>query len=80
MTDYAALIVAGGLDGHGIYYFVPSLVKHFSTARINVLIAPRPHLRLAGNLACPGATAAELSSSVARMDEAWQSVATLAGS
>lgn len=50
MTDYAALIVAGGLDGHGIYYFVPSLVKHFSTARINVLIAPRPHLRLAGNL------------------------------
>jgi hypothetical protein len=35
---------------------------------------------ISGILACPGATAAELSSSVARMDEAWQSVATLAGS
>ncbi len=50
MTDYAALIAAGGLDGHGIYYFVPSLLKHFSTGQINALIAPRPHLSLAGNL------------------------------
>jgi dienelactone hydrolase len=50
MTDYEALIAAGGLDGHGIYYYVPSLLKHFSTARINTLIAPRPHLSLAGNL------------------------------
>jgi dienelactone hydrolase len=49
MTDYAALIARGGLDGHGIYYYVPGLLKHFSTARINALIAPRPHLSLAGD-------------------------------
>jgi dienelactone hydrolase len=49
MTDYEALITAGGLDGHGIYYYVPSLLKHFSASQINALIAPRPHLSLAGN-------------------------------
>jgi len=37
------------LDGHGVYYFVPSLLKHFDTASINSLIAPRAHLALAGN-------------------------------
>ena len=37
------------LDGHGLYYFVPSLLKRFDTASINALIAPRPHLSLAGN-------------------------------
>lgn len=49
LTDYQALIETGGLDGHGIYYFVPGLLRHFSTAEINALIAPRPHLSLAGN-------------------------------
>jgi dienelactone hydrolase len=49
LTDYEALIQARGLDGHGIYYYVPSLLKRFSTAEINALIAPRPHLGLAGN-------------------------------
>lgn len=49
MTDYAALIDRNGLDEHGIYYYVPGLLKHFSTARINALIAPRPHLSLAGD-------------------------------
>jgi dienelactone hydrolase len=48
LTDFQALIDAGGLDGHGIYYYVPSLLKHFTTAQINALIAPRPHLALAG--------------------------------
>ncbi|HLH72395.1 MAG TPA: alpha/beta hydrolase, partial [Chloroflexota bacterium] len=38
-----------GLDGHGVYYYVPRLLQHFSTAEINALIAPRPHLSLAGN-------------------------------
>jgi hypothetical protein len=50
MTDFEALSAAGGLDGHGIYYYVPALLKHFSTSQINALIAPRPHLSLAGNL------------------------------
>lgn len=49
LTDYHALIAAQGLDGHGIYYYVPRLLKHFTTAQINALIAPRPHLALAGN-------------------------------
>jgi dienelactone hydrolase len=49
LTDYEALIAARGLDGHGIYYYVPNLLKHFSTSDINALIAPRPHLALAGN-------------------------------
>ncbi len=48
LTDYEALIESGGLDEHGIYYYVPGLLQHFSTAEINALIAPRPHLSLAG--------------------------------
>ena len=48
LTDYHALIDARGLDGHGIYYYVPSLLKHFTTAQINALVAPRAHLSLAG--------------------------------
>ncbi|NLX08441.1 MAG: alpha/beta hydrolase [Chloroflexi bacterium] len=49
LTDFDALIESGGLDGHGIYYYVPRLLNHFTTAQINALIAPRPHLGLAGN-------------------------------
>jgi dienelactone hydrolase len=49
LTDFHALIDRRGLDGHGIYYYVPNLLKHFTTADINALIAPRPHLSLAGN-------------------------------
>jgi len=49
LTDFHTLIETRGLDGHGIYYYVPSLVKHFTTADINALIAPRAHLSLAGN-------------------------------
>ena len=49
LTDFHALIQTNGLDGHGIYYYVPGLLKHFTTAQINALISPRPHLALAGN-------------------------------
>jgi dienelactone hydrolase len=48
LSDFHALIARRGLDGHGLYYYVPGLLKHFSTAGINALIAPRPHLSLAG--------------------------------
>jgi len=48
LTDFQALIEAGHLDGHGVYYFVPSLLKHFTTSQINELIVPRPHLAIAG--------------------------------
>ncbi len=50
LTDFQALIETNGLKGHGIYYYVPSLLKRFTTAQINALIAPRAHLSLAGNL------------------------------
>jgi dienelactone hydrolase len=50
LTDFHTLVETGDLDGHAIYYYVPSLLKHFTTAQINALIAPRPHLGLAGNL------------------------------
>jgi len=49
LTDFQALIDSRGLDGHGIYYYVPNLLNHFTTAQINALIAPRAHLSLAGN-------------------------------
>lgn len=48
LTEYHALIRSGGLDRHGVYYYVPGLLNHFTTSQINALIAPRPHLGLAG--------------------------------
>ena len=48
LTDFDALVEERGLNGHGIYYYVPGLLKRFGTADINALIAPRPHLSLAG--------------------------------
>ena len=48
MTDFDALIEANGLDEHGIYYYVPGLLCHFTTAEINSLICPRWHLSLNG--------------------------------
>ena len=49
LTDFDALIENDGLDLHGVYYYVPSLLKHFSTSDINALIAPRAHLSIAGS-------------------------------
>ncbi|MBN1400474.1 MAG: acetylxylan esterase [Anaerolineae bacterium] len=49
LTDFEELIRTRGLDGHGIYYYVPGLLKHFTTSQINNLIAPRAHLAIAGN-------------------------------
>ena len=48
LTDYEELIKTHGLKQHGIYYYVPSLLKHFQTAEINELIVPRPHLSVNG--------------------------------
>jgi dienelactone hydrolase len=48
LTDYESLIAANGLSGHGIYYFVPSLLKQFDTTGVNELIVPRPHLSVNG--------------------------------
>ena len=48
LTDFHALIDAKGVNGHGLYYYVPSLLKHFTTTDINALVIPRAHLSLAG--------------------------------
>ncbi|UFH57000.1 dienelactone hydrolase family protein [Spirosoma sp. KNUC1025] len=48
LTDYQSLIEAKGLGLHGIYYYVPDLLTHFTTSSINGLISPRPHFSLAG--------------------------------
>jgi hypothetical protein len=48
LTDYEALIKIHNLKGHGLYYFVPGLLKHFQAHDINELIVPRPHLSLNG--------------------------------
>jgi hypothetical protein len=48
LTDYEELIRTHGLKEHGIYYYVPSLLKHFQTADINELIVPRARLSVNG--------------------------------
>lgn len=48
LTDYESLIEHHGLSGHGLYYFVPSLLKHFDTFQINELTVPRAHLSVNG--------------------------------
>lgn len=48
LTDFDSLIAAKGLGLHGVYYYVPRLLQHFTTSQINALIAPRPHLGIVG--------------------------------
>lgn len=49
MTDFQELEERQLLSAHGLYYYVPDLLNHFTTASINELIAPRPHLSLNGD-------------------------------
>jgi pimeloyl-ACP methyl ester carboxylesterase len=48
LTDFQALLDTNALEAHGLYYYVPGLLKHFSAGDINALIAPRAHLSLNG--------------------------------
>ncbi len=48
LTEFHTLLKKKALSLHGVYYFVPDLLNHFTTAQINALIAPRAHLGLAG--------------------------------
>lgn len=48
LTDFEELIKINNLRGHGIYYYVPNLLKRFQTHQINELSVPRPHLSLNG--------------------------------
>ncbi len=48
LTRYQDLIATGGLRHHGIYYFVPGMLRQFDTESVIALAAPRPLLCLTG--------------------------------
>jgi len=48
-TRYKELIEQRALRAHGIYYFVPGMLKHFDSEVVMALIAPRPFLALTGD-------------------------------
>ncbi len=50
LTDFEELIRTHALQEHAIFYYVPSLLKHFQTADINELIVPRARLSVNGRL------------------------------
>lgn len=47
-SEFADMIRDRVLDDHGVYHFVPGLLKQFTAADIGSLIAPRPRLSLSG--------------------------------
>jgi dienelactone hydrolase len=49
LTRYQDLIAEQKLKYHGIYYYVPGILKHFDTEAIISLIAPRPILFMTGD-------------------------------
>ena len=49
LTRYQELIAEQKLKYHGIYYYVPGILKHFDTEAIISLIAPRPVLFMTGD-------------------------------
>ncbi len=49
LTRYHDLLRARALRRHGIYYFVPGILRHFDSEAIVSLIAPRPLLTLTGD-------------------------------
>lgn len=49
MTRYQDLIRAGSLKEHGIYYFVPDMLRHFDTEAVIACAAPRPILFMTGD-------------------------------
>ena len=49
LTRYADLIATRALSAHGLYYFVPGILRHFDTEALLALIAPRPFLALTGD-------------------------------
>jgi dienelactone hydrolase len=49
LTDYTSLLAHGREACHGVYYYVPGLLKHFETADIVRLICSRAFLSLNGD-------------------------------
>jgi dienelactone hydrolase len=50
LSDYQSLMETHGVSMHGVYFYVPSLLKHFTLGQVNALTAPRAHLAFAGKL------------------------------
>ncbi len=51
LTRYQNLISHGSVSSHGIYYYVPNMLKEgIDTESVVGLIAPRPHLTLTGDM------------------------------
>ena len=50
LTRYQNLIREEGLHYHGIYYFVPGMLRDFDTEAVVALAAPRPMLFLSGEM------------------------------
>jgi dienelactone hydrolase len=48
LTTYRALIEADALNRHGIYFYVPGILRSADVGEIVSLIAPRPFLSLSG--------------------------------
>jgi dienelactone hydrolase len=49
LTDFDSLIEHNGIKRHSLYYYVPGLLKHFSSPDINAMIAPRPRISVNGS-------------------------------
>ncbi len=49
LTHYQTLIANGELGAHGIYYFVPGMLRHFDSEAVLALVAPRPMITLTGD-------------------------------
>lgn len=50
LTRYQDLVLNEGLKYHGIYYFIPGMLRHFDTEAVVALAAPRPMLFMTGDL------------------------------
>jgi dienelactone hydrolase len=49
MTRYRELIERGMLKAHGVYYFVPGMLRHFDSEAVIACAAPRPMLFMTGD-------------------------------
>ena len=49
LTRYQDLLASGHINAHGIYYFVPGLLRHLDTEAIVALAAPTALLTLSGD-------------------------------
>ena len=73
LTRYQDLIATGGLQHHGIYYFVPGMLRHFDTEAVVACIAPRALLCLNGDRDA-GSPVAGLAEIARRASPAWMNL------